>query len=313
MFLAFPVGLLALVLLSTVPDVSAAPGVDECEGVSPRIELAPVSSNAQAPVVCISPSLPTTFRFDSPILPQSVKIEERERFEDVALGQKNLLVILSENVAADKRFELEVCFADGAAPACATFVLLVHPGLGMQQVQVVRQPRAVGYYKHLAEATQAEAQQCRAELTLLRAERSVPEGLRGAIASHLVGEKGGVAFKDVSDTTTKKEGNALIKRLAFSYRAEGRVAVEVWLENPGTEPWTAAGAVLRGPKGEVLKPLPLWQPGPILPTAPGEASEEGRVVVEVLATEREARGTYTLTVWDAERQRTVTLDNVTFP
>jgi hypothetical protein len=35
--------------------------------------------------------------------------------------------------------------------------------------------------------------------------------------------------------------------------------------------------------------------------------------VEVLATEREARGTYTLILWDAERQRTVTLGNVTFP
>ncbi|HYO58253.1 hypothetical protein [Archangium sp.] len=38
-----------------------------------------------------------------------------------------------------------------------------------------------------------------------------------------------------------------------------RVAVEVYLTNPGTEPWTAAGAVLRGPKGEVLKPLLFWQ------------------------------------------------------
>jgi hypothetical protein len=36
-------------------------------------------------------------------------------------------------------------------------------------------------------------------------------------------------------------------------------------------------------------------------------------VVEVLATKREARGTYTLTLWDAARQRTVTLGNVTFP
>nr|WP_275439433.1 DUF2381 family protein [Archangium violaceum] len=77
-------------------------------------------------------------------------------------------------------------------------------------------------------------------------------------------------------------------------------------------PWTAAGAVLRGPKGEVFKPVLLWQPSPILPAAPGEASNRGRVVVEVLAMEREARGTYTLILWDAGRQRTVTLGNVTF-
>jgi uncharacterized protein (TIGR02268 family) len=94
----------------------------------------------------------------------------------------------------------------------------------------------------------------------------------------------------------------------YSYRAQGSVAVEVWLWNPGTTPWVAAGAVLRGAKGEVLKPL-LWQPEPIVPG--GKMS--GRVVVEVLATEKEARGTYTLTLWDAERQRTVTLGSVTFP
>ena len=313
MLLAFPVGLLALALLSTPSEVSAAPRVDECEGVSPRIELAPVSNKGQAPVVCISPSLPTTFRFDSPILPQSVKIQERERFEDVAPGQKNLLIVPLENVAAGKRFELEVCFADGAAPACATFVLLVHPGLGMQQVQVVRQPRAVGYYKQVAEEAEAEVQQCRAEVRQLRAERGAPEGLGGAIVSGLVSKQGGITIKDLSESVTKKEGNALATRDVYSYRAQGTVAVEVRLLNPGTEPWSVAGAVLRGPKGEVLKPLPLWQPGPVLPAAPGDAGEKGRVVVEVLATDKEARGTYTLVVWDGARQRTVTLGNVTFP
>ncbi len=313
MLLASPFGLLTLALLSTAPDVSAAPGVDECEGVSPRIELAPVPSKGHAPVVCISPSLPTTFRFDSPILPQSVKIQERERFEDVAPGQKNLLVVPSENVAAGKRFELEVCFADGAAPACATFVLLVHPGLGMQQVQVLRQPRALGYYQQLAEAAQAQVQQCRAEVRQLRAERGTPDGLGGAIVSGLVTLGRGIEGKDLTDTATEKEGNALVKFRVYSYRAQERVAVEVNLSNPGTKPWTAAGAVLRGPKGEVFKPLPLWQPAPIPPAAPGDVGERGRVVVEVLATEKEARGTYTLTVWDAERQRTVTLGNVTFP
>jgi hypothetical protein len=73
-----------------------------------------------------------------------------------------------------------------------------------------------------------------------------------------------------------------------------------------------AGAVLRGAKGEVLKPLALWAPEPVLPTTPG-GSDLGRIVVEVRATAEEARGAYTLTLWDAERTRTVTLGNVTFP
>ncbi|HEX5747080.1 MAG TPA: hypothetical protein VFZ09_12625 [Archangium sp.] len=52
---------------------------------------------------------------------------------------------------------------------------------------------------------------------------------------------------------------------------------------------------------------------PILLAAPGEEGKQGRVVVELLATQKEARGSYTLVLWDAERQRTVTLGNVTFP
>ncbi len=64
---------------------------------------------------------------------------------------------------------------------------------------------------------------------------------------------------------------------------------------------------------EVLKPVLLWQSAPILSDAPENVDERGRVVVEVLATEKGARGTYTLILWDAERQRTVTLSNVTFP
>jgi hypothetical protein len=66
--------------------------------------------------------------------------------------------------------------------------------------------------------------------------------------------------------------------------------------------------LMGGAKGEVLKPLALWQQGPISP-----GGGRGTVMVEVLATETEARGTYTLTLWDAERNRTVTLGDVTFP
>ncbi|HYO70816.1 MAG TPA: DUF2381 family protein, partial [Archangium sp.] len=159
MLLASPVGLLALALLSTPSAVSASPRVDECEAASPRIELSPSSAKRQAPVVCISPGVPTTFRFDSVIEPESVKIQERERFEDVTPGQKNLLLVPLENLVAGKHFELEVCFADGAVPGCASFNLVVHPGLGMQEVKVLRQSFSAGHYKQVAEAIETEVQQ----------------------------------------------------------------------------------------------------------------------------------------------------------
>jgi uncharacterized protein (TIGR02268 family) len=135
----------------------------------------------------------------------------------------------------------------------------------------------------------------------------VPEGLRGALASGLVGEKG-ISSKTPTRSVTEKEGNALSLASVRSYRAEGRVAVDMGLLNPGARPWVEEGAVLRSANGEVLKPLPLWQPEPIVP-----GRKPGRVVVEVLATEKQALGTYTLTLWDAERQRTVVLGELTFP
>ncbi|WNG31333.1 hypothetical protein F0U62_03850 [Cystobacter fuscus] len=51
---------------------------------------------------------------------------------------------------------------------------------------------------------------------------------------------------------------------AWSYRAgnkeKGRVAMELDLANPRTKTWTLTGAMLRGPKGEELIPLPEGPP-----------------------------------------------------
>jgi uncharacterized protein (TIGR02268 family) len=233
----------------------------------------------------------------------------------VAPGKQSLTLVPPADLEAGERFRVEVCFADGAVPACATFHLVGHPALGMSQVKVFRQPRPPDSFQQGEKEAQARAQQCQEEVRGLRAERGTPEGLRGALASGLLGTKG-IASRQLTGTLTRAKGNALTPGDVYSYRAEGRVAVEVWLENPGTRPWTAAGAVLRGARGEVLKPLPLWLPEPVAPReeALAQAREPGRrVVVEVLASEAEARGTYTLTLWDADTQRTVTLGHVTFP
>jgi uncharacterized protein (TIGR02268 family) len=311
--LASSTGLLALALLATSPKAAEPSPPDACETASPHIELT-AEPTATPPVVCISPGLSLTLRFDTPLRPESVKTQGRERFEEVNPGQKTLTLVPPENLESGERFKLEVCFADASAPACASFLLVAHPALGMQQVKVFREPRPVASYQEAEKVARADAQQCREEVRQLRAERGAPEGLRGVLASGLLVE-GLIAFKNLSKLVTEAKGNALRLSDVYGYRAEGRVAVEVRLENPGTLPWTAVGAVLRGPKGEVLKPLPLWQPEPV---PPAEAVAKGtdkrrRVVVEVLASETEARGTYTLTLWDADQQRTVILGNVTFP
>ena len=309
MFLASPVGLLALALLASAPQAAAPSPPDACETASPRLELT-AEPPATLPVVCLSPDVPLTLRFDTVLRPESVRLEKRERFGDVAPGQQSLTLVPPEKLEAGEQFTLEVCFADGAAPACATFLLRAHPALGLSQVKVFRAPRTVESFREGEKAAQAEVQQCQEEVRQLREGRGAPEGLRGVLASGLLVE-GRIAFKDLLKLVTQARGNALRLKEARSYRAEGRVAVDLWLDNPGAVPWVAAGAVLRGPKGEVLKPLPLWQQE-VLPTEPG-AKGWRHVVVEVLASEKEARGTYTLTLWDAEQKRTVTLGNVTFP
>ena len=52
---------------------------------------------------------------------------------------------------------MEVCFADGAAPACARLPLRAHPALGMSQVKVSREPRPVESCQEAEKAAQAEA------------------------------------------------------------------------------------------------------------------------------------------------------------
>ena len=315
MLLASPVGLLALALHTSSPQAAAPSSPDGCETASPRLELT-AEPPATPPLVCISPDVPLTLRFDTPLQPGSVRLQERERFEEVNPGQQTLTLVPPKELEAGERFTLEVCFADGAAPACATFLLRAHPALGLSQVKVFRAPRPVESFREGEKAAQAEARQCQEEGRQLRAQHGAPEGLRGVLASGLLGEKG-ILFKLLTNLVTEAKGNALRLKEARGYRTKDRVAVDVKLDNPGAVPWVAAGAVLRGPKGEVLKLLPLWQqkfvlPGKAAAAANGE-TRESRVVVEVPASEKEARGTYTLVLWDAEQQRTVTLGNVTFP
>ena len=86
------------------------------------------------------------------------------------------------------------------------------------------------------------------------------------------------------------------------------MAVKVKLFNPGTVPWTPTGAALVGSKRETLTMLTVWPLGPILP------GTYRSITVEMNATERDARGTFTLKLWAEEAGAGgVNLDGVTFP
>lgn len=86
-----------------------------------------------------------------------------------------------------------------------------------------------------------------------------------------------------------------------------RVSVELELMNTGPWPWTPGGAALLA-GGQRVKTLRLWPPEPVHLRATAHA-----LVVEAELTEGEARGTYTLQLWDTNGRRLVELGGVTFP
>ncbi|OJT16426.1 hypothetical protein BO221_50150 [Archangium sp. Cb G35] len=255
----------------------------------------------------MTPDLTSNFLFDAKL--SRVELEGREHFRRAVEAADSFMVVPSEAMRDMQPQRVTVYFADGAAPASLTFLLVVHPARAARQVDVIRKTRPVDFYKQKAWDADAKAQRCEDEKARLLAEQGGPGGLRGLRAAGLLNEMRGVAVKDISRYVRTRPQAALTLDRAWSSSAgnaeKGRVAVELELRNPGMKSWTLAGALLRGARGEELTPLPDT-PVSILPGAPG------RVMVEFEATTKQAQGAYTLTLWDADG-RSVILENVTFP
>jgi uncharacterized protein (TIGR02268 family) len=309
MHAVFPAAVLVLALITLAAE-AAEPALPECDAPKLHVDLSP-ESTGKAVEVCVNPDFPTTFKFGSPLPPgTTVDVQPENRFAE-SRGPEVLTFIPREDYLPGERVKVTVRFGDGASPAIATFVLAGHPARAVSQVQVFRHARPVEVCQQEAREARAEARRCEQENARLRAEGGMPDGLRGMFDAELMDDNG-VSSRDLTGRISERENNALEVQQAVSYRStglklRGRVAVRVLLKNPSANPWTVAGAALMGPKGEELKPLPLWHTGPI---HMGEAV--GRVVVEFEAAPTEARGTYTLKLWDAEG-RTAAIGRVTFP
>jgi uncharacterized protein (TIGR02268 family) len=233
-------------------------------------------------------------------------VEARERFEVVEPGKRILTLVPSEKMRGEKPGKVTVCFADGAAPACATFRLLVHPAVGERQVAIFRHPRPVDSVQAELRKTYEEVARLRAELERLRTERDRPEGLIGLFASGMVGETG-IPSQDITKSITESERNTFDTRSVRTFRAPGRVAMQLTLELPrGAMPWTPKGAVLVGPKGEILEAT-------FFPAEPIPPGEKRPVWLEVMAPDTRTEGPFVLKLWEADGQRTFVLGNVTFP
>jgi len=312
-FASSPAALLALVLLAGASAI-AQPPLPDCEASPSHVEL-PAEPTGKVQEVCISAELPITFRFDSPLVPGSLELQDRERFEDVSTGTRSFTVLPPADLQTGERFKVVVRFADGAAPTSATFMLVGHPALGTRQVNVFRLKRTVEDYQRENQEERKKSQQLGQELERMRLEKG-PGGLTGLIASGLMAvQDQSVKVEEITNGITRPASNALGILMAISYRSTTRaenvvrVAVAVELVNLGTQPWTLKDAALVG-KGQESKPVKVsWQPSPISP----DPKERGVVVVEWELTAREARGPFTLKLWDESGMRLVTIGNVTFP
>ncbi|HZH76227.1 MAG TPA: DUF2381 family protein [Archangium sp.] len=304
----------ALPALAQPPPEPWEPGVR-------HLQLSPTATG-EVPELRLTPGLALTVVFDSPVRPQrqgGVELEERGRFRLVGLDEEGhiLTLVLASGEVPDKPLRLTVHFADGAVPTSATFHLVAHPARAETHVQVYRQPRSAEVCCAQADAEREKAQRCLVELERTRTEASARgAGLIGLRSQGLLDTEEGVRTQDLANKTlTRSPTNVLELERATAFRSavpkrpgeERRVRVAVLLrfEGPGAGDWKVEGAQLAS-RGGAGRPVTVSQS----PTSEPGVTE---VMVETELTQEEARGRFTLKLWDASGTRTVTLGGITFP
>ncbi|MGZ3458082.1 MAG: DUF2381 family protein [Archangium sp.] len=295
--------LMLLVLTGSSATAQTCPPPGSSEGHC--IELKADGSD-ELTEVQISPGQITTFVFDSDVRADGVTLESRERFELADLGKRTLTLVPSEKMRGEKPSTLTMCFADGAVPTCATFRLIIHPAIGERRVEVFRHPRPVDAIQAALKKSYEENARLRAEIERLRAEHDRPDGLLGLFASGMMGSAG-IPSQDITKRITKRESNTLDPVMVTTFRAPGRIAIALVLENPdAAKSWTPQGLKLLGSKGQILDAT-FW------PAEPIPSGERRRIWIEVMAPDDQTRGPFTLKLWEADGQRTFVIGNVTFP
>jgi uncharacterized protein (TIGR02268 family) len=301
--LAFALPLLVLAIAPTVGAESARPL--ECARAQ-RVELGGEPTR-RPPEVCVSPGEPTHFLFDAPLREGGVQLEERERFVDMAEGERSVTVYPSERVVAGKPLTLTACFADGAAPACASFLLVPGVGQATGKVTVVRPPPPEVDLQRELTRQRALVGQLQSQLARTRAECRGPGGITGLLAPGLLLDGESLQGADISKRVTDTRTRDLRLYKVATWRARGRVAVAVSLRNRGTQPWEPQEVTLRASTGAPLQVLSVWPQQPLPPGA------SALVVVEAaIPDEAPPPGPYTLT-FGSEIVPSLVLTGVTFP
>lgn len=124
--LASATGLLALALLTSA-DAAEPPPLPPCEAGVVRL-VVEADAAPRVPALCITPELSTLFLFDAKLA--RVELEGREHFRRVSESADSFMVIPSEAMSDTEPLRVTVYFADGAAPASLTFLLVGSPSAG---------------------------------------------------------------------------------------------------------------------------------------------------------------------------------------
>ena len=253
--------------------------------------------------VQLSPNQPTLLLFDADLKAGGMKLPAAERFTVAEPGLRHVTLWPSRQVRAGERLPLTVCFADGAAPGCARFLLAVHASVGERQVEVFRYARPVESFQAEVVGLREENARLREENARLRRESTRPVGLTGLHDARLMGANGIPGSDGLRSTSQSPKPQVRATRV-ISYRAPGRAGVRLELRNLDDQEWTPQGAVLVGPKGEELEPR--FAPQTL---APGG---QGTLFFEVEAADEQLVGPFLLKVWEGS-SKAFSLGNVTFP
>ncbi|HEX8434178.1 DUF2381 family protein [Archangium sp.] len=306
MFAPLPAAPVLLALLATTPAL-VQPAAEDT-GTARHLELT-ADTAGQVHEVGLGPDQPTTLVFNAPLQPGSVEVED-ERVVTVAKNEARGMVtlLLSGEPMPDKPLWLTVRFADGAAPGSVTF-RLVRSTRAEAQVRVNRRPSSGDSLWREARRERERAERCEAELTARpRVDGPRPEGLTGLFDAGLVGQGQGIEARKLEEDAPPRPDEPLQVWKTYSYRAGGRLAVELEVENTGSQPWTVdEKAELVSTEGARPRVLGVW---PREPLAPGKTRW---LFVEAEATKAQARGTFRLVLGEAGGARTLTVRGVTFP
>ncbi|MFP2912322.1 DUF2381 family protein [Pyxidicoccus sp. 3LFB2] len=292
--------LTCVLMLSPVAD-AAAPDMQQVLAGVRRVELRDATESL--PEVHISPGLSTTVLFDSPIRPDELVLEGRERFQRLGLSEDHLVLVPSSTLRQGERLRLEVRFSDAATPERAALLLVVDATRVERQVELYRRPRTAESYRLEVEELKTQMARLQREVKRL----PVPD------ATSASGDAWVTTLLQW-DTVEALEMHNLRVAIAapvsvtdvWRLRLPGHwLALRVRLEaKPGA--WKPTGASLRDAQGRPVNVLRPW-------AQVGLSRNEPQFQRVVIVVEDEASfrtGRYTLKLWDEGTGQSVTVEGL---